>query len=286
MAKSEADLDSIEAEKKAKQLLQLQKITQLLPAPCKALHELQVFGTYPKQIVKPKDHVEGMTQQQKTFYDANIACESLADLCVATMGQSSCVRWHKEKRFRISSTTGHTVLHARRSPEEVARAILHARAFSSEATAYGLRTEPLARMEFERQQGVEVVEMGLLIHPDQPWLCGSPDGIFCLAGKTHLLEIKCPHKCKQNEMFNSSGKSILEYIQGTCSDPKLKKSHRYYTQVQILMYLLNVTKCFFFVYSKKEHLTIHVGRDDSFLQEAIPGLEKFFFSWLLPAAAK
>ncbi|XP_075547109.1 uncharacterized protein LOC142580148 isoform X2 [Dermacentor variabilis] len=93
MAKSEADLDSIEAEKKAKQLLQLQKITQLLPAPCKALHELQVFGMYPKQIVKPTDHIEGMTQQQKAFYNANIACGSLADLCVATMGQSSCVRY-------------------------------------------------------------------------------------------------------------------------------------------------------------------------------------------------
>lgn len=141
-------------------------------------------------------------------------------------------------------------------------------------------------MEFECQQGVEVVEMGLLIHPDQPWLCGSPDGIFCLAGETYLLEIKCPKKCENDGMFGSSGKSVLDYIQGTCSDPSLKRTHTYYTQVQILMYLLNVNKCFFFVYSAKESLTVHVDKDDSFLQEAIPSLEKFYFSSLLPAAAK
>lgn len=41
----------------------------------------------------------------------------------------------------------------------------------------------------------------------------------------------------------------------------------------------------FFVYSEKESLTVHVDKDDSFLQEAIPSLEKFYFGSLLPAAA-
>lgn len=93
MTKTEEELASMEAEKKARQLLQLQKITQLLPTPCKALHELQVLGMYPKQCVKAKDHTEGMSQQQKAFYDANVSCASLSDLCVGTMGQSSCVRY-------------------------------------------------------------------------------------------------------------------------------------------------------------------------------------------------
>ncbi|XP_049514038.1 uncharacterized protein LOC119466117 [Dermacentor silvarum] len=230
MARSEADLISIEAEQESRRVSQLEKIIQLLPAPCNALHVLQISGTYPKLSVAAKDYVQLMTQEQKEFYQTNIVCESLSDLCVATMGQSSCLRWHKEKKFRISSTTSHTILHARRSPEEVARAILNSRPFSTEATAYGLRTEPLARMEFERQLGVEVVEMGLLIHPDQPWLCGSPDGMFYLSGETCLLEIKCPHKCKEADMFDSSGESILDYIQGTGSNRRLKTTHRYFTQ--------------------------------------------------------
>ncbi|KAH7933560.1 hypothetical protein HPB49_013918 [Dermacentor silvarum] len=158
MARSEADLISIEAEQEARRVSQLEKIIQLLPAPCNALHVLQISGTYPKLSVAAKDYVQLMTQEQKEFYQTNIVCESLSDLCVATMGQSSCLRWHKEKKFRISSTTSHTILHARQSPEEVARAILNSRPFSTEATAYGLRTEPLAQMEFERQLGVEVVE--------------------------------------------------------------------------------------------------------------------------------
>ncbi|KAH9371735.1 hypothetical protein HPB48_000216 [Haemaphysalis longicornis] len=67
---------------------------------------------------------------------------------------------------------------------------------------------------------VQLFQMGLLIHPDQPWLCGSPDGIFCLAGETYLLEIKCPKKCENDGMFGSSGKSVLDYVQGTCSESK------------------------------------------------------------------
>ncbi|KAL1475030.1 hypothetical protein MTO96_037587 [Rhipicephalus appendiculatus] len=239
MARSEADLISIEAEEEARRVSQLEKVTRLLPAPCKALHVLQMSGTYPKQHVAAKDYVQLMTQEQKEFYQRHIVCESPSDLCRATMGQSSCVRWHKEKKFRISSTTSHTILHARRSPEEVARAILNSRPFSTEAMAYGLRTEPEARMEFEHLLGVEVVEMGLLIHPDQPWLCGSPDGMFCLSGETCLLEIKCPHKCKEKDMFTSSGESILDYILGTGSNRRLKRTHKYFTQVQILLYLLN-----------------------------------------------
>ncbi|XP_049518712.1 uncharacterized protein LOC119440104 [Dermacentor silvarum] len=285
MARSEADLISIEAEQEARRVSQLEKIIQLLPAPCNALHVLQISGTYPKLSVAAKDYVQLMTQEQKEFYQTNIVCESLSDLCVATMGQSSCLRWHKEKKFRISSTTSHTILHARRSPEEVARAILNSRPFSTEATAYGLRTEPLARMEFERQLGVEVVEMGLLIHPDQPWLCGSPDGMFYLSGETCLLEIKCPHKCKEADMFDSSGESILDYIQGTGSNRRLKTTHRYFTQVQILLYLLNVQKCYFFVYSSRQNVIIEVSRDDAFLYESIPALERFYFTYLLPAAA-
>lgn len=127
--------------------------------------------------------------------------------------------------------------------------------------------------------------MGLLIHPDQPWLCGSPDGMFCLSGETCLLEIKCPHKCKEADMFDSSGESILDYIQGTGSNRRLKTTHRYFTQVQILLYLLNVQKCYFFVYSSRQNVIIEVSRDDTFLYESIPALERFYFTYLLPAAA-
>lgn len=93
MARSEADLISIEAEQEARRVSQLEKIIQLLPAPCNALHVLQISGTYPKLSVAAKDYVQLMTQEQKEFYQTNIVCESLSDLCVATMGQSSCLRY-------------------------------------------------------------------------------------------------------------------------------------------------------------------------------------------------
>ncbi|XP_040355969.1 uncharacterized protein LOC121046150, partial [Ixodes scapularis] len=141
----------------------------------------------------------------------------------------------------------------------------------------GLRTEPLARRDFEQQFGVAVVEVGLLLHPDQPWLCGSPDGIFKFIDETCLLEVKCPYKCKDKKILDASGQSIVRYLQ--CVDNKimLKESHRNYTKVQILLYLLNARECFVFVYSSKQNITVRVAKDDAFLQQAVPTLEDFYF---------
>nr|XP_054920619.1 uncharacterized protein LOC126517764 [Dermacentor andersoni] len=191
------------------------------------------------------------------------------------------IRWHKERKVRISSTAAHTILRTRRGPKEIVHSLLKSNFFSSEATTYGIRMEPVARKDFEQQRGVTVTEVGLLLHPQQPWLCGSPDGIFSLSGETCLLEIKCPYRCIDRGIFDDSGHSILDYVHHVDGNPILRKSHRYYTQVQILMYLLNAKQCFFFVYSKKQSVTMVVGRDDAFLQEAIPTLEQFYFQWIL-----
>ncbi|XP_075560581.1 uncharacterized protein LOC142592792 [Dermacentor variabilis] len=86
--------------------------------------------------------------------------------------------------------------------------------------------EPVARKDFEQQRGVKVTEVGLLLHPQQPWLCGSPDGIFSLSGETCLLEIKCPHKCIDRGIFDDSGHSILDYVHHVDGNPILRKSHR------------------------------------------------------------
>lgn len=146
--------------------------------------------------------------------------------------------------------------------------------------------EPVARKDFEQQHGVTVTEVGLLLHPQQPWLCGSPDGIFSLSGETCLLEIKCPYKCKDKGIFDDLGNSIVDYVHHVRGNATLKKSHRYYTQVQILMYLVNAKHCSFFVYSDKQSVTITLARDNALLQEAIPRLEQFYFEWILPELVK
>jgi hypothetical protein len=96
-----------------------------------------------------------------------------------------------------------------------------------------------------------------VIKKNQPWISASPDGWFeDDEGKISLVEIKCPFQSKDQETIN------VNYV---TTDGELKKSHLYYTQVQIQMYCCNSDNCVFFLYSKSaEPVIINVPFDKEF----------------------
>lgn len=128
------------------------------------------------------------------------------------------------------------------------------------------------------------VQVGLVIHPDQPWLSCSPDGIVCCDDGYRLVEIKCPYKLRDSELIDHrSETSFVPYVKYVDGRLILKKSHRYYTQVMVMMYILDVVETFLFVYSPKQDIIVTVPRDEEFLAEYIPKLEYFYFHYMLEA---
>ena len=115
--------------------------------------------------------------------------------------------------------------------------------------------EPIARRKYEEITGYQVLDSGLVIKMNQPFLCGTPDGFIETADGLMTLEIKCPSSLKT--------KSMIEL--GYLKEGKLVKSHSYYTQVQIQMFVSNCTACHLFVYSPEECNLIKVERDLDFL---------------------
>jgi putative phage-type endonuclease len=63
----------------------------------------------------------------------------------------------------------------------------------NEATRWGTHYEDVAIEKYCQLRNKEVLSFGLLIHPEYPWLGGSPDGI---TKDGILLEVKCPLKRK------------------------------------------------------------------------------------------
>jgi len=61
------------------------------------------------------------------------------------------------------------------------------------ATKWGTHYEDIAIEKYSEIKSKEVLSFGLLIHPNYPWLGGSPDGITT---DGVLLEVKCPLKRK------------------------------------------------------------------------------------------
>ncbi|CAN7940140.1 unnamed protein product [Ixodes hexagonus] len=265
-------------------------VDDLIPkAELPVYRALEVTGSYPKLKVSARQHSVQMTRDEATFFEENVLCHSAPTLCMATLRQSKCARWHRERKMRITSTMAHTILRTTKTAEELVESLLSVKRFSCDATRYGLRTEPTAREEFQKKTGEHVVEVGLLVHKQQTWLCGSPDGLFAKKDGTVLLEIKCPYSIRKSavvDVATATKVSFVKYLTYVDNKLHLRNSHRYYTQVQLLMYVLNLKECLFFVYTSVDSVIVVVDRDDTFLDISVRCLEAFYYSHYLPALVK
>lgn len=72
---------------------------------------------------------------------------------------------------------------------ELLKKKLEDKPFSNVFTVHGQKYEDEARDLMARARGEQVLDFGLLTHPEHPWLGASPDGVT-LSGK--CVEIKCP----------------------------------------------------------------------------------------------
>jgi hypothetical protein len=134
-----------------------------------------------------------------------------------------------------------------------------------------------------------VKEVGL--HQDSKnnnfWLAGSPDGIVLNTdGKLQgIIEIKCVYGEKTwNELLQSKNFYIKENETNNKFQKKynLKKSHKYYYQIQGNMYIMQVEWCDLVIWGKSVFEIIRIDFDKGFWEELYSKLRKFYFSYLLP----
>jgi putative phage-type endonuclease len=70
------------------------------------------------------------------------------------------------------------------------------------ATDHGTKNEANAILDYQILSGNVVDATGLWIHPDYPWLAGSPDGFV---GSEGMVEVKCPfYRRKNGQRLHSS----------------------------------------------------------------------------------
>ena len=126
---------------------------------------------------------------------------------------------------------------------------------STDNTSHGIKYEPEARDVYCAKTGEVVHEIGLVPHPEYPWLGGSPDGIT-ESGK--LIEIKCPPK----------------------RDIKSSPPKYYMPQIQLLMEILDLEECDFIEYKPPDHGDKYslntIKRDREWFKNSLPVFQKFW----------
>ena len=136
--------------------------------------------------------------------------------------------------------------------------------FGNMFTAHGQKYEDEARDMMASVLGETVLDFGLLLHPDHPWLAASPDGVT-LSGK--CVEIKCPLK--------------REIVPGHIP-------HHYVSQVQVQMSVCDLNETIFVQYrpgfmnpDRKPLLdVVVVERDRQWFDDNLPAMKAFWEEYM------
>lgn len=128
-----------------------------------------------------------------------------------------------------------------------------------------------------RHEDPNIHKCGLYIKPDIPYIGASPDRVLtCKCCGRILVEVKCPYSHRSsNKLSDFKDEYFNENL-------NLKKTHRWYYQVQTQLNVTEVEFCFFIVWTPK--LTVisleQVNRE--WFKEKLSKLQSFYIQNILP----
>ena len=154
-------------------------------------------------------------------------------------------------------------------------------------TSYGKKMETKAINSYKQlvaktHTNIVVTETGLHVLHKNPCLGASPDSMVCCdCHGSGVVEIKCPYKYRKGlENWKTDTDFPVNF------DNTVKKTHRYYFQVQQEMYVTNTTYCHFYIWTEGKNendtMLINVPIDKVFCEKLETKLTTIFLKFLLP----
>jgi len=161
------------------------------------------------------------------------------------------------------------------------------------AVRHGIDFESVALCyyyEAHKERVKSIKPCGVLLNRLYPFLSATPDGIVELSdGSLLCLEVKCLYyvgtpKSTQHLMEERRSKAYLQFDSHGTTDSTaqsyvtLKKTNRYYYQVQLQLGLAGLNLCHFVVYNHwygNEVTVVEVPFDESFFSDCVEKASKF-----------
>ena len=241
---------------------------------------LTSFTRYCKQFASVSD-----------FHFPIYSDEQISQIEEQTRGQSENEMWFLMREGRVSASICNDVYTRALSLKTgkctdysaMQRLILERSGVASHlpAVQYGKINEKeainfYALLQAQTHSNFHVQDCGLFIDSKYSFLCASPDScIECDCCGKGIVEVKCP--------FRSAGKDPkecnLEYLQKEGKQVNLKKSHKYYIQIQCQL-------AFTIVHSKCGHHLERITFDQSFRNIRFKEICDAYSKYVLPELMK
>ena len=206
-----------------------------------------------------------------------------------TRGQADNAEWHRQRRGRLTASMfGEAYKSTMRTPDcSLAQKVVDPIPFRSSYTEHGIKYEAVARELYikdhlSHHNAHKYRESGLWVSPDKPWLAASPDGLIsCKCCGDGVLEIKCTAKywAETTREIATRGDYEIELEDGV---PQLKKTSKWYRQVQAQMYICGRSYCDFVLMTSQDQLYQRIYYDENWENNVIPKVCDFFTVCVFP----
>ena len=127
----------------------------------------------------------------------------------------------------------------------------------------------------EHHHNITVKQRGFFIHPQEPWLGASSDGVVidhCCTPSKGLLEIKWPYSIREITPREACDMVPSFYCSINDGVVKLKREHQYYHQVQLQLFVCS-SEYNWCVYTPVDIAIERITLDKEWIEEAIPKLK-------------
>ncbi|XP_023234051.1 uncharacterized protein LOC111633671 [Centruroides sculpturatus] len=148
-----------------------------------------------------------ISQKLLKFYNDNVIVklQKIIQIAFLTRKQSTCPDWFIYKRYRLSSSMAHSVKTRKNNFEKLAFRFLNNTFKGTIATDYGIKMEQIAKNSFSLKKNIRIIDAGVIICNEAPWICASPDGICKKGNKINVQ--------KSNQtLLSSLGFAIAESV--------------------------------------------------------------------------
>ena len=242
------------------------------------------------------DHISVLTIKRAQLLQ-NLRVESDSNYPVQIVKQQGTPEWFNERRVRLTASLCKDIVSLKSD-----RAIMNFLnkhlwkhdSVCTPALQYGIQNERIARDSYKTSKNADrfmVVETGYWVSSSDPELACSPDGLIMDHDEPTtygILEIKCPKSLENEHISDFETKLSVQqkkiFFLETDNENKiiLKRTHKYYYQIQMQMGVTGTKFCDFVVWSNKETFTIRVRFDEQFWADVKAKLINFHHTYLCP----
>uniref|UniRef100_A0A3Q1EA30 YqaJ viral recombinase domain-containing protein n=1 Tax=Acanthochromis polyacanthus TaxID=80966 RepID=A0A3Q1EA30_9TELE len=221
----------------------------------------------------------GRSQRNNWDGERETRPDSCLNQCLCLNDCAISPLWYEHRKGRITGTKAHDiyVLKDKTDPKNNVKKVMgykHYNISNKAAVAWGADNKTRARKQYisSKHAQFKCSTVGLKISEKRPYLAASSDAVI------GCVEIKCPYKHRDSDINTACQDKAF------CLDKdlKLKRGHRYFTQVQMEVYVHGVAFCDFVIFTKTDMAIIRIDRDETFIEEVLGKCESFFFTHILP----